>query len=172
MALPIHVSRNGVLVPPTQACVPVFTPALYGAYGIYESMQVANGVVFALDAHLQRLEHSAALLEMPLPADNSTAKRWIAEVIAANGSQVWGTTCGGCFVDIYQGIGNPANGGGGIYKGSVAAALDGAWYVDLSTLPGMAGATVKDVSFATYGPVSGSSEMSPRPMLYLPVVRK
>jgi len=85
MALPIHVSRNGVLVPPTQACVPVFTPALYGAYGIYESMQVANGVVFALDAHLQRLEHSAALLEMPLPGDNATAKRWIAEVLAANG---------------------------------------------------------------------------------------
>jgi D-alanine transaminase len=84
MALPIHVSRNGVLIPPTQACVPVFTPALYGAYGIYESMQVVNGVVFALDAHLQRLVHSAALLEMPLPADNSTAKCWIAEVLAAN----------------------------------------------------------------------------------------
>ena len=84
MALPLHVSRNGVLIPPTQACVPVFTPALYGAYGIYESMQVANGVVFALDAHLQRLVHSAALLEMPLPADNSTAKYWIAEVLAAN----------------------------------------------------------------------------------------
>src|SRR5512136_3180603 len=85
MALPIHVSRNGVLIPPTQACVPVFTPALYGAYGIYESMQVANGVVFALDAHLQRLAHSAALLEMPLPADTLTAKRWIAAVLAANG---------------------------------------------------------------------------------------
>jgi D-alanine transaminase len=85
MSLPLHVSRNGVLIHPAQACVPVFTPALYGAYGIYESMQVANGVVFALDAHLQRLAHSAALLEMSLPADVSTAKRWIAEVLAANG---------------------------------------------------------------------------------------
>jgi D-alanine transaminase len=86
MSLPTHVSRNGVLIHPAQACVPVFTPALYGAYGIYESMQVANGVVFALDAHLQRLAHSAALLEMPLPADVSTAKRWIAEVLTANRS--------------------------------------------------------------------------------------
>jgi D-alanine transaminase len=85
MSLPNRVSRNGVLIHPAQACVPVFNPALYGAYGIYESMQVANGVVFALDAHLQRLAHSAALLEMPLPADVSTAKRWIVEVLAANG---------------------------------------------------------------------------------------
>jgi D-alanine transaminase len=84
MSLPVRVSRNGVLIHPAQACVPVFNPALYGAYGIYESMQVANGVVFAVDAHLQRLAHSAALLEMRLPADLLTAKRWIAEVLAAN----------------------------------------------------------------------------------------
>jgi branched-subunit amino acid aminotransferase/4-amino-4-deoxychorismate lyase len=63
----------------------VFNPALYGAYGIYESMQVANGVVFALDSHLQRLAHSAALLEMSLPADVSTVKHWIAEVLSVNG---------------------------------------------------------------------------------------
>ncbi len=94
------------------------------------------------------------------------------EVTASNGSQVWGTTCGGCYVDIYQGIANPAKGGGGIYKGSLSANLDGTWYVDLSTLPGMSGATVRDVSFATYGPVSGSSEMSPRPFLYLPMIKK
>jgi branched-subunit amino acid aminotransferase/4-amino-4-deoxychorismate lyase len=85
MSLPIHVSRNGILIHPAQACVPVFTPALYGAYGIYESMQVVSGVVFALDAHLQRLAHSAALLELPLPTDALTVKRWIAEVLAANG---------------------------------------------------------------------------------------
>ena len=85
MCLPNHVSRNGVLIHPSQACVPVFNPALYGAYGVYESMQVTNGVVFALDAHLQRLVRSAVLLEMPLPADVTTAKRWIVEVLAANG---------------------------------------------------------------------------------------
>jgi len=94
------------------------------------------------------------------------------EVTTSNGSQVWGTTCGGCTVDIYQAIGDPARGGGGIYKGSVVASLGGDWYVDLSTLPEMVGATVKDVSFATYGPVSGSSEMSPRPFMYLPIVRQ
>jgi D-alanine transaminase len=84
MSLPIHVSRNGVLIHPARACVPVFNPAIYGAYGIYESVQVANGIAFALDAHLQRLAHSAAVLEMLLPADVSTFNRWITEVLAAN----------------------------------------------------------------------------------------
>ncbi len=84
MSLPIHVSLNGVLIQPAQACVPVFNPAIYGAYGIYESMEVANGVVFALEAHLQRLAHSAALLEMALPVELPTLQRWIAEVLAAN----------------------------------------------------------------------------------------
>jgi branched-subunit amino acid aminotransferase/4-amino-4-deoxychorismate lyase len=84
MSLPIHVSRNGILVPPAQACLPVFNPAIYGAYGIYESMQVSNGVVFAMGAHLQRLAHSAALLEMALPVEMPTLQRWIAEVLAAN----------------------------------------------------------------------------------------
>jgi len=84
MSLPIHVSRNGVLIHPTQACVPVFNPAIYGAYGIYESVQVVNGIPFALDAHLQRLAHSAALLEMKLPADEPAFNRWITGVLAAN----------------------------------------------------------------------------------------
>jgi branched-subunit amino acid aminotransferase/4-amino-4-deoxychorismate lyase len=84
MALPIYVSRNGALILPAQACVAVFTPALYGAYGVYESMQVAQGVVFEEVAHLQRLTRSAALLELLLPADLPTLQRWIAEILAVN----------------------------------------------------------------------------------------
>ena len=46
MDLPVYISRNGVLVPPAEAVVSVLTPALYGAYGVYESMQVVDGVPF------------------------------------------------------------------------------------------------------------------------------
>ncbi len=84
MSLPIYVSRNGVLINPAQACVSVFNPAIYGAYGVYESMEVARGVVFAQDAHLQRLARSAALLDLRLPADLPTFKRWIGEILAAH----------------------------------------------------------------------------------------
>jgi len=84
MGLPLYVSRNGVLIPPSQASVPIFNSALYGAFGVYESMQVANGVVFEQGAHLVRLARSAGILELPLPASLATFERWIAEVLAVN----------------------------------------------------------------------------------------
>jgi branched-chain amino acid aminotransferase len=107
MALPIHVSRNGVLIEPAQACMSVFNPAIYGAYGIYESMQVSNGIVFALEAHLQRLAHSASRLEMMLPADLSTFKQWIVEIQGANG-------CGECTLRLFV-IGDESDAGSVAY---------------------------------------------------------
>lgn len=84
MALPIYVSRNGALVAPSGACVSVFNPALYGAYGVYESLQVINGVAFELEAHLRRLDHSAQIIGLPLPADTDTLAAWCREALAAN----------------------------------------------------------------------------------------
>ena len=86
MSLPLYVSRNGVLIPPEQARVSVFNPAVYGAYGVYESMQVVHGRAFEEVAHLQRLVQSAEILSLSLPADLATIGRWIGEVIAANGA--------------------------------------------------------------------------------------
>lgn len=84
MPLPIYVSRNGALISPAQATISVFNPAIFGAYGVYESMEVVAGVPFALEAHLRRLTCSAALLKLPLPADLATFQRWIADVLAVN----------------------------------------------------------------------------------------
>ncbi|MCX7668488.1 MAG: aminotransferase class IV [Anaerolineae bacterium] len=84
MPLPIYVLRNGELVLPAQATISVFNPAIYGAFGVYESMQVANGVVFAQRHHLERLARSAAWLGLKLPADFALLERWIADVLRAN----------------------------------------------------------------------------------------
>jgi len=84
MPLPTYVLRNGALVLPAQASITVFTPAIYGAYGVYESMQVVRGVVFAQALHLQRLAQSAEVLGLRLPGDPATFDRWIADVLAAN----------------------------------------------------------------------------------------
>jgi len=86
MVLPAYISRNGVLVSPAEACVSVLTPALYGAYGVYESMQVVGGAPFEEAGHLRRLARSAEILALPLPADLVTFHRWIADVLAANGA--------------------------------------------------------------------------------------
>ncbi len=84
MPLPTYVLRNGALVLPGQASISVFTPAIYGAYGVYESMQIVNGIVFAQALHLQRLARSAEILGLRLPADQALFERWIADVLAAN----------------------------------------------------------------------------------------
>ncbi len=84
MSLPLQISRNGILIPPAQAHVSIFNPAVYGAYGVYESMQVVQGRAFEEAAHLQRLVRSAEILDLPLPADPGTFQRWIGAVLAAN----------------------------------------------------------------------------------------
>ncbi len=85
MFLPAYVLRNGELLPPAQACISVFNPAIYGAYGVYESMQVVSGAPFARAAHLARLAHSADVLGLALPASLDMLAHWIDKVLAANG---------------------------------------------------------------------------------------
>jgi len=102
MSSPAHVSRNGILLPPEDACISVFNPALYGSYGVYESMQVTGGVVFELDTHLHRLAQSASIIELPLPANLPAIRTWIENVVAAQDSPA-------CTIRLF--IVGPDNGG-------------------------------------------------------------
>ncbi len=77
------VCHNGRLVPGAEAQVSVFHPALYGAYGVYESIEVRAGVAFHLDDHLARLAASAAFLEMALPASPRAMTQWIIALLRA-----------------------------------------------------------------------------------------
>jgi D-alanine transaminase len=70
-----------VRVPAAEARISVFNPAIYGAWGVYESMQVVNGHIFEPLAHLRRLAHSAAIIELPLPADLPSIQGWLKAVI-------------------------------------------------------------------------------------------
>ena len=84
MPLPLFVSRNGELIPPAEARISIFNPALSGSYGVYESFQIVHGVPFAESEHLQRLAHSAAMIDLALPADLATFRAWIAGLLSAN----------------------------------------------------------------------------------------
>jgi branched-chain amino acid aminotransferase len=85
MALPQVVSRNGQLIAPADAHISIFNPVIFGAFGVYESIQLYHGVIFKLHDHLQRLADSAGAIELALPADLGTISRWTREAIAANG---------------------------------------------------------------------------------------
>lgn len=85
MALPQFVSHNGRLIAPADAHISIFNPVIFGAFGVYESIQLCQGVCFRLDDHLQRLADSAAAIDLELPADLATIAQWSHAVIAAHG---------------------------------------------------------------------------------------
>ena len=84
MPLPVFVARNGELIPPAEARISIFNPALSGSYGVYESFQVIHGIPFAETEHLMRLARSAAMIDLALPADLATFRSWIAGALSAN----------------------------------------------------------------------------------------
>lgn len=77
---------NGELIPPGAATISVLGSTLYGAFGVYESIQLWNGVVFHLDDHLARLLASAAAIGLPLAGDLAAHRGWLHQLIRAEGS--------------------------------------------------------------------------------------
>ena len=77
---------NGALISPQEASISVLGNTLYGAFGVYESIQLWNGVVFHLDDHLERLLASAAAIRLPLAGELASHRAWIAQLIQAEGS--------------------------------------------------------------------------------------
>ena len=93
-------------------------------------------------------------------------------ITAFAGSVITGTACANCTVFIYHAIGDPAApGGGGTFYNEFFAGGSGNWSTTLAD-----GLTSADVSLvACEAPclgASNTSEMSPRPVLFLPLTRK
>ncbi|MEZ4833283.1 MAG: aminotransferase class IV [Caldilineaceae bacterium] len=86
-SLPQIVSCNGDLIPPSEATVSVLGNVLYGAWGVYESIQLWDGVIFHLEDHLNRLLDSAAQIELPLAGDLGDHKAWVRSLIAAENAR-------------------------------------------------------------------------------------
>lgn len=73
---------NGELLPAAQAGFPVAHQSLVDAFGIYETVLVEKRRLFHLDRHLQRLEQSARLLGMSLPAAVQEIGGWARQLAA------------------------------------------------------------------------------------------
>ncbi len=85
MPLPLVVSRNGRFIAPSDAHISIFNPVIFGAFGVYESIQLYAGAIFLLEDHLQRLAASAAAIDLALPGDGDDIAYWTREVVAVNG---------------------------------------------------------------------------------------
>jgi branched-chain amino acid aminotransferase len=78
-----HFWINDQLVPIVDAKVSVLDHGFTVADGIFETLLVANGEVFALDRHLARLAKSAAGLGFSIP-DAATITNAVSQVLATN----------------------------------------------------------------------------------------
>ena len=94
---------------------------------------------------------------------------WLDYPVASfsSGQLITGTSCAECLVSVYEAIGNPAANGGGGRKTSQSVWADssGVWTMTLPITLTRASITLQAWKIAL-----GSSEMSPRPVIYLPVV--
>lgn len=76
--------HNGAAIPAAQATLPVYTPSLVGALGVYETILALDGRIIALDEHLQRLQQSAAGAALTLAASPDDLRQWCVQLLQAN----------------------------------------------------------------------------------------
>lgn len=76
---------NGRFVEEEKAVVSVFDHGFLYADGVYETLRTYGGVVWQMDEHLWRLEHSAGLVGVTLPWSLRKIGIWILETIVRNG---------------------------------------------------------------------------------------
>jgi branched-subunit amino acid aminotransferase/4-amino-4-deoxychorismate lyase len=74
---------NGDLVPAEKATVPALDRGVLWGHGLFETMRVYGGRVWALPEHLERLEAGAAAIDVPVP-DHALLQGAIDNVLSAN----------------------------------------------------------------------------------------
>lgn len=84
MAVHPRILHNGRFIGPDEAVIPVFTSALTGALGVYETILARRGHIIALSEHLERMEESARGAQIVLPTDREELAGWCRQVVAAN----------------------------------------------------------------------------------------
>ncbi len=76
--------RDGSLVPVERATIPITASALYGALGVYETVEIVQGRPFRLLEHLSRLDDSARMSGFTLPRPTDQVAEWVAPLLKAN----------------------------------------------------------------------------------------
>jgi branched-chain amino acid aminotransferase len=84
MALPELTSVDGDILPTTEARIPASDDGLLRGDGVFEVIRLYGGRPFALAEHLDRLERSAAAIE--LPVEREPFEREIAALLAQFGA--------------------------------------------------------------------------------------
>src|SRR5947208_5805253 len=77
------ISIDGRITPAAEALIPVKDDGVYRGDGVFEVARLYGGRPYALAEHLDRLERSAAQIELPI--DRASLEREIDALLAAHG---------------------------------------------------------------------------------------
>jgi branched-chain amino acid aminotransferase len=67
---------------------PAIAPGQIGAlsgWGVFSTMRVAHGILFEFPRHYARMQHDAAVMNVPFPADAERLERSLMRLVEANG---------------------------------------------------------------------------------------
>src|SRR3954454_3006299 len=76
---------DGMICPAGEARIPVTDEGFLRGDGVFEVARVYGGAVFALDAHLERMERSVTTSRLGYPLPREELEREVAELLEARG---------------------------------------------------------------------------------------
>jgi len=76
--------HNGRICSSTDSMLGAGQLGLLAGWGVFTTIRVADGVLFAWDRHWSRMMRDAALMHVPMPSDPAALRRDIARLIEAN----------------------------------------------------------------------------------------
>lgn len=76
--------HNGELVPTSAKVVSPGQVGYLNGWGVFSTLRVADGVLFAFERHWARMAKDAALLRVPMPADAEAFRRDLLRLVEAN----------------------------------------------------------------------------------------
>jgi branched-chain amino acid aminotransferase len=85
MAIHSHILHNGVLRDASEPLLLAGQAGLLAGWGVFSTLRVKGGVLFAWERHWARMMRDARLLSVAMPPDSAAIERSLLELIAANG---------------------------------------------------------------------------------------
>ena len=78
--------HNETIRPATDETLSPRQVGLLSGWGVFSTLRVADGVLFAFERHWARITRDAAAFRVPLPDDPELVRRKLCELVEANGS--------------------------------------------------------------------------------------
>ena len=78
-----HILHNDNIVDSTDRVLAPSQVGLLSGWGVFTTLQVADGVLFAWDRHWARIKRDAAAFHVPLPDDSNAVHRNLVELVEA-----------------------------------------------------------------------------------------